>query len=49
MSLLGFKDILDRLARAHGVGWYGHVFRRHNGDVLRRALDIKVAGKRGCG
>ena len=29
--------------------WYGHVLRRNNGDVLRRALDFEVAGRRGRG
>ena len=46
MSLLGFKDTLDGLARASGVRWYGHVLRRDNGDVLRRALDFEVSGRR---
>ena len=49
MSLLGLKDILNGLARASGVRWYGHVFRRDNGDVLRRALDFEVAGRRSRG
>ena len=49
MSLLGLKDTLDRLARAERVRWYGHVLRWDNGDVLRRALDFDVAGKRGRG
>ena len=49
MSLSGTKDTLDELARASGVRWYGHVLRRDNGDVLRRALDFEVAGKRGVG
>ena len=31
------------------VRWYGHVLRRDNGDVLRRALDFEVAGRRGHG
>ena len=43
-SLLGLKDTLDGLARASGVRWYGHVFKRDNCDVLRRALDFEVAG-----
>ena len=47
ISLLGLKDTLDGLARASGVRWYGHVLRRDNGDVLRRALDYEVAGRRG--
>ena len=47
MSLLSLKDILDGLARASGVRWYGHVLRRNNADVLRSVLDFEVAGKRG--
>ena len=38
MSLLGLTDTLHGLARASGVRWYGH--------VLRRALDVEVAGRR---
>ena len=34
---------------ASGVRWYGHVLRRNNGDVLRRALDFEVAVRRGRG
>ena len=49
MSLLGSKDTLDGLARASGVQWYGHVLRRDNGNVLRRALVFEVAGRRGHG
>ena len=46
MSLLSLKNTLDGLARASKVRWYGHVLRRDNGDVLSRALDFEVAGKR---
>ena len=49
MSLLGLKDTLDGLARASGERRYGHVLRMDNDDVLRRALDFEVAGKRGRG
>ena len=49
MSLLGLKDILDGLARASGVRWYEHVLRRDSAEVLRRALDFEVVGKRGRG
>ena len=49
INLLGFKDTLNGLDRASGVRWYGHVLRRDNDDVLRRALDFKVAGRRGRG
>ena len=40
-NLLGLKDTLDGLAKASGLRWYGHAF--------RRALDFEVAGRRGCG
>ena len=46
MSLLGLKDTLDGLARACGVRWYGHALRRNNNDVLRRALNFEVAGRK---
>ena len=49
MSLLNLKDTLDRLARANGVRWYGHVFRRNHGNVLRKGLNFEVARRRGCG
>ena len=45
----GLKDTLDGLAKAGGVQWYGHVLRRDDGKVFRRALDFKVVGRRGCG
>ena len=46
MSLLGLEDTLNGLDKASGVRWYGYVLRSDNGDVLRRALDFEVAGKR---
>ena len=46
MRLLGLKDTLDGLARASGMRWYGHVLRRDNDDVLKRALDFKVVERR---
>ena len=49
MSLLGIKDTLDGLAKASGVRWYGQVLRKDNDDVLRRALDFEVSGRRGRG
>ena len=29
--------------------WYGHILRRNNGDVLRRALDFEVVKRSGRG
>ena len=34
------------MARANGVRWYGHVLRRDDGHVLRKALEFEVSGKR---
>ena len=34
------------MAKANGVRWYGHVLRRDDGHVLRKALEFKVKGKR---
>ena len=49
VSLLGLKDTLDKVARASRVRWYGHVLRRDDYDVLRRALDFEVVGRTGRG
>ena len=31
---------------ANSVHWYGHMLRREDGHVLRRALDFEVEGQR---
>ena len=46
MDMLGLKEIIDWLATANRVGWYGHVLRRDDDSVLRVALDLEVNGKR---
>ncbi|XP_006813953.1 uncharacterized protein LOC102807557, partial [Saccoglossus kowalevskii] len=46
MQMLGLKEAVDRLAKANGIRWYGHVLRREDGHVLRRALDLEVSGPR---
>ena len=35
-----------QMAKVNGVRWYGHVLRRNDGHVLRKALDFEVKGKR---
>ena len=35
-----------QIANASGVRWYGHVLRRDNGHVFRKALEFEVKGKR---
>ena len=34
------------MAKASRVRWYGHVLRRDDGHVLKRALEFEVKGKR---
>ena len=46
MFMLGLKETIDQLAMAISVCWYGHVVRRKDGHVLRRALDFEFEGQR---
>ena len=49
MNLVGLDKILDRLTKANTMRWHGHVLRRDNDGVLRRALDFEVVQRRGRG
>ena len=44
--MLGLNETVDQLAIAKSVRWYGHVLRREDGHVLRRAFDFEVEGQR---
>ena len=46
MFMLCLKETIDQLAVANSVCWHGHVLRRDDGLVLRRALDFEVEGQR---
>ena len=46
MFMFGLSETIDQLAMANSVRRYGHVLRRKDGHVLRRALDFEVEGKR---
>ena len=46
MVMLGLWETIDQLAMANYVRWYGHVLRREDGHVLRRALDFEAEGQR---
>ena len=35
-----------QMAKVNGLRWYGHVLRRDNGHVLRKALEFEVKGER---
>ena len=49
MDFVGLVEILDRLSWATGVRWYGHVLLEDSDNVLRRAFDFEVVGRRGHG
>ena len=44
--MLVMNETIGQLAMANRVCRNGHVFRREDGHVLRRALDIEVEGQR---
>ena len=46
MEMLGLKETLDRMAKANGVTWYGHVIKRDDDNILKKAMMIEVNGKR---
>ena len=37
MFMLGMSETSDQLSMANGFCWYGHVLRREDGHVLRKA------------
>ena len=41
MEMLGLKETVVQMENANGVRWYGHVMRRNDGPVLRKALSLK--------
>ena len=47
MDMLGIKESLDRMAKASGMQWYGHVLRKEDENVIVKALKFEVSGSRG--
>ena len=45
MFMMGLSEAMDQLAMANNVRWYGHVLRREDGHVLRRAFGFGVEGQ----
>ena len=45
MDMSGLKEAADKLVRANGVWWYGHVLRGPEEDVLIKKMVHKVNGK----
>ena len=46
MEMLGSKETLDRMAKANEVRWYGHVIRRDDDNIPKKAMMLEVNGKR---
>ena len=46
MFMLGLNETMYQLAMANSVHWYGHMLRREDGHILRRALDFEDEGQR---
>ena len=50
MDLRGLEETFDNLTKANGMQWFGHVWRRDNNGVSRRALNFEgVERKRHVG
>ena len=45
MLMLSLNETIDQLAMANSVHWYGHVLRREDGNVFKRALYFEVEGQ----
>ena len=45
IEMLGLKETSDRMAKANGVRWHGHVIRR-NDDSILKAMMLEVNGQR---
>ena len=45
MEMLGLETVVQ-MAKVNGVRWNGYVLRRDDGNVLRKALEFEVKGKR---
>ena len=46
MFMLGLNETIEQLAMVNSIHWYGHVLRREDAHVLRRALHFEVEGQR---
>ena len=46
MKMVGLKENLDKMAQANEVRWYGHVVRRDEESILKKAMMLQVNGQR---
>ena len=45
MEMLGLRKTLDRMAKANVLRWYGHVIRREDDNILKKAIMMEVNGQ----
>ena len=43
--MLGMNETIDQLVMENSIRWHGHVLRREDGHVLRKALHFEVEGQ----
>ena len=46
MEMLGLKETLDRMVKENGVRWYGHVIKRNDDNILKKAMMLEVNKQR---
>ena len=46
MKMLGLKETLDKMAQGNGARWYGHVVRRDEESILKKAMMLQENGQR---
>ena len=46
IKMLGLMETLDKMAQANGVRWYGHVVRRDEESILKKAMMLQVNRQR---
>ena len=46
IKMLDLKEFLDKMAQANEVRWNGHVVRRDEESVLKKAMMLQVNGQR---
>lgn len=49
MNMLGVKECIVKVVTANAVRWYGHVLRRSEDNILKRALTFTAKGTRARG
>ena len=45
MKMLSLKETLNKMAQANGVRWYGHVVRRDEESILKKAMMLQMNGQ----